>query len=499
MRSLSIAALLVLVAAPAGFGADKPAASARETLRKLSGADLVRQYEQSGLALRGTPDVPTDQPMARSAMGPFGPPSPFKLARAEILRRGERVVPALLEFLKTEAITHRPPDANNISISMTGDVLEMLRKIGDVRAVPVAMEIMEGMNGRIGRDARRIALDAVEHLTYCAMRRIVPHHGNYADAVQHPNAIAEEFFKDPGVAARMYRDWLAGEGKDPAQWLPLARSRARRLLAGDNPDAIYCAAVFLGQGKRDDDPAATLKRLAEVIDAMKPDARKYSLTYHGKPVSMPTGNWALLLSRHGPAARPYAKTLIRMQQANGDNAWGSYANLREVGGPEILAHLFEMLPRISAEVAKMRADPNTPKGFTSDDPRGWWFDSEREVQLGIDRWAGRIFASDAERVEWWKKNKDRPPEAWLAENLETLVKQADAGVTWADWMAAELLPDMPKSARFRGIGSIDEELEEPPQALPSGPFREKWLREHQDRLAYDSAAGAFRLKADSKK
>jgi hypothetical protein len=247
------------------------------------------------------------------------------------------------------------------------------------------------MNGQVGSDARRKVLDAVERLTFCAMHRVLPHHGNYANAVVHPNAIREESYRNTAVAAKLYREWLADQGKDPVQWLPLARARARRLMAGDDADSIYCAAVFLGQDKRDDDPPATLKRLAEVIDAMKPGAEKYSVTYLGKPVSAPTGNWALLLSRYGPAARPYAKTLIRMQQVNGDNSWSDYANLRKVGGSEILAHLFEMLPRINEEVKKLQADPNTPKGFSSNDPRGMWFDSQRESRSrSIAGWAGGL-------------------------------------------------------------------------------------------------------------
>jgi hypothetical protein len=499
MRSLLLAALLVLLVVPVGFAADQRTKEVREKLRKLSDAELIQQYAQSGLTLRGTPDAPTDEPIARAANASFGPPSAFELARAEILRRGEQMVPALLAFLKTEAVTRRPADRNELSVSFTGDVLRMLWRIGDARAVPLAIEILDGMNGQVGPHTRRIALDAVERLTYCAMHRVVPHHSNYADAVEHADAVREETFQDLGVAARMYRDWLTGEGKDPGQWFSLARSRARRLIAGDDPDAIYCAAVFLGQGKRDDDSAATLKRLADVIDAMKPGAEKYSFTYLGKSVSAPAGNWALLLSRYGPAARPYAKTLIRLQQANGDNSWSDYANLRKVGGLEILAHLFEMLPRINEEVAKIQADPKTPKGFSSSDPRLGWISSQREVQLAIDRWAGRLFKSDVERIAWWQKNKDRPPEAWLAENLETLVKQADAGETWGDWLAAELLPDLPKSERFRGTVPLEEEPEEQPVEVPSGPFREKWLREHKARLAYDSAAGVFHLKTDEKK
>jgi hypothetical protein len=80
------------------------------------------------------------------------------------------------------------------------------------------------------------------------------------------------------------------------------------------------------------------------------------------------------------------------------------------------------------------------------------------------------------------------------------VKQADAGETWGEWLAAELLPDMPKSERFQLGGNFeDEEPEEQPVEKPVGPYREKWLREHKARLAYDPAAGAFRLKAGEKK
>jgi len=43
-----------------------------------------------------------------------------------------------------------------------------------------------------------------------------------------------------------------------------------------------------------------------------------------------------------------------------------------------------------------------------------------------------------------EKNRGRLREQWLAENLDMLVNQADAQDPRAEWLAREVLPDIPR-------------------------------------------------------
>ena len=72
------------------------------------------------------------------------------------------------------------------------------------------------------------------------------------------------------VVASFYRDWLAGEGRNPSQWLPLARHRAHLLLATDDPIFIYDAATFLAHNN-DDNPEVTHNRLMEIAAQIQED------------------------------------------------------------------------------------------------------------------------------------------------------------------------------------------------------------------------------------
>jgi hypothetical protein len=461
------------------------AADQKTDVRSLSNDELIQEYERMGLALQGTLDVPTDELVDARGRPRRRARRQFEQVQKEIVRRGKESVPPLLKFLEAEAATRRPADKNGIVASFTGDALGMLVKIGDPRAVPVALRILEGVKGvnsEAGFWVRRAPLDAIEALTFCSFRQSSLSGGRSSNAVEHPDAVAAKAFANPETAVRLYRDWLAGEGKDPTQWLSLAQKRARRLLDGGGGDPAWCAAVFLCNPAHDDDPEATVKRLGVIVNGL-------SASYNG------TWYWTRVLARLGPRARPYAKSLIRIQRERSLNKWSGYEELGSIGGVEIMDYLIEVLPRIGAEVAKLRADPATPKGFGSDDPRGWWFASWYNVQWAIDRWAGRTFGDDAERIAWWKENKDRPPEAWLTDNLETLVEQADAGFGRAAGVAASVLPDLPKA-----LSNLDEDAVQELDAAAieklKGPFRAEWLRENRAKLKYDPQAGVFRLAAE---
>lgn len=441
------------------------AADPKPELAKLSDRALIAEY---GATLRAILDKGGD----RDADFSFSRVS----VRTEVLRRGRAVVPDLLILLRTEAPVERPTDSFFPFTSPVWDITEILALSGDPSAIPDLMNLLESDDKQVGIQNRRFALECIERLTFCSMRTI-PHYYRVANlSIPLPEAIPGDTFGDLGKAAQLYRVWLAVEGKDPTQWLSLARKRAVARLGGDNPDAAYISAEFLFS--HGGDRQQLVDALAKVTNEFKPGPKPGSWTYRNHTTDMPIGGWVRLLARLGPLARPHSALLIRIQKDQGDNAWGYYAWLREVSGDAIMDHLIEVLPRISVEVAALKADPKTPKGFANNDPRGWWYDSLREVQLAIDRWAGRQFPTDADRVTWWKANRGGSREQWLTKNLDVLVKQADANEHWAVWVAREVLPDAPHWI--------------PDQATGTKTYT-GWLAEHRSKLKYDPATEAFRL------
>jgi hypothetical protein len=445
-------------------------------LTKLSDRDAVAAYRAAGLAIG--PNGLSGRWAGTMAFDPIAYPfTPFDRVRAEVVRRGRAAVPDLLTVIREEVAADRPEPPMPTD-SLTADLFELLVRAGDPRAVPVAVEIAAGPAAHLDR---RWAVEAVERLTFCSARRMSPTIKFSWDSVPHPTAVPGDT-PDLARAAKFFRDWLAGEGKNPDDWLPLARRRAAGLLAGDDPDAAYNAAEFLAA--RGGDPAVLVPRVAEFVAELRPGADRHMWTYRmwtyrGRPSTMSQGNWMHLLAAHGRSARPHAGLLVRYQKEAGENAWGYYALLRRFSGDEVTAHLFEALPRASAEVAKLKADPKTPKGFSNSDPRGWWFDSLREIRDGCDRWAGRRFDTDADRLAWWAANRGRPREAWLAENFDALMAQADAGDLWAQSVAYDTFPDLGRPD-FR-----------PPPEPPH--FYTRWLARHRPDLQYDPRAEAFRL------
>ncbi len=472
-----------------------PGATAEDTLpspNQLSNAALVEAYEAAGTALTGTVMMPGAEV---SSIMDRGNVSYARLTavRKELLRRGRECVPELNAFLNQEAPKQRNPTNRKENLSFTGDVLGILARIGDDRSARIALKVLSGWEGRVDPSERYAASRALERLTYVSFYKVRPLEFDYGEYVEHKDA--QDWNSDSTLdkTALTYKNWLEGEGKDPAQWLPMAVRRAHELLTSENLEQVYCAASFLRPEKALDDlPEVTMSRLAEVVGKMELQADGISYFINGKGVPVGGGNWIKLLTDYGPRARKFSKLLTQLQRQQAVNQWGFYAFLRDVGGPDIMAFFFERLPVVSAEVAKITQDPGTPKGFGSDDTRGWWFDSQREIQYGIHRWAGRLFATDAERLAWWKANQGRTPEQWLSDNLKTIAEQADKNILWAASISRRILPDLP-------IGEYDVDLPEsfiPPPDLKriQGPFRTVWLRENRSKLSYDGNAGCFRLK-----
>jgi hypothetical protein len=441
-------------------------------LGKLTNEELIREYEAAGTELERY--FPED----RHGESRFPPLPRLNSARGEIVHRGRAVAPELIRFLEQEAPKTRPESKHGARLSFTSDTLSMLVRIGDERAAPVMLRILSGFDGKVDLDERHAALDALRSLTHASFTIIVPSTGYCRDAVEAPEALRSDGWSDLDQQAGLYRQWFEGEGRDAAQWLAIARSRARAQLAGKDIRQIYCAAAFLCTSPaNDDDPGATLAVLMPVIDKLKraPNGEPYEYDYEGVRAPMPIGNFVQLAANSGPRARPYSSTFIRYQREVGDLEWEGYVPLRAVGGTEILAHLFALLPSIGAEAEKLEADPQRPTRFDPGDPRMKPLMARRAIQDAIDRWAGRLFESDAERVAWWEANKTQTGEQLLRPNLALLMKQADEGATrQVPFLARQVLPELPEQGE--------------------GHFRQAWLEKHRAALVYDENAGVFRLK-----
>ncbi len=364
-------------------------------LTGISGKELIKEYEAAGLALKGTHSVPSDVPhsfaLQTKPLKETEKMSRTKLAakrlwnvRREIHERGKEIAPLLMEFLKKEVPENRPEDAQGISPSFTRDVIDLLVRIGDPRPTQLLVEIVEGDNGTATKAERRVALDGLEKLTFCSFRKLKPHF--YDHAVEHSEALDYASFSYE-KAAKLYRKWLAGEGKTPRQWYTFAKKRAREILESDDIEGIYCAASFLAgyfsvypdaHVRRDDQSAKTLKRLAKVIGAFENVSGVYN--WKSKEIQMPMGNWIEVFTRYGHSAQPYAKMLLLLQKENPQRAWHRY--LGRVGGREIMEFLFDSLRKL--------------KGQELSDCRN-----------AIDRHIGRQVKSDELRRKWWKANKHK--------------------------------------------------------------------------------------------
>ncbi len=242
---------------------------------------------------------------------------------------------------------------------------------------------------------------------------------------------------------QLYRDWLAGDGKDPAQWLALARKRPRVLLDSDDLDDVYCGVSFLvfpvNRGAspelRDDLPERTVQRLGQILGGTKPvpgndkhDFRSRGqpfpmslYQYRGQTLPISPYNWLSYLAAYGPRTRPFATILIRLQNETGLNNCLGLQQMAKIGGPDVMAFYFESLPAINNEVDSIRNDPAAPKEFSLDDPRGWWLNAQQICRAGIERWAGQSFDSDDAHFGWWEANKNKPPEQWLRDSLPITV------------------------------------------------------------------------------
>lgn len=508
------ASLLVLfsLAAQSPEAVEPPPVLAREAIRDLPDEQLMRAFAD--------PSAFTPGPQyAEGADDPGWQRNPqldmFGDVVREVVRRGDRLVPALAELIRRDRSVDRPSPASPLSGAGTfrSDVVAGLAT--EYRNQPFAAVLVETLVAPDStHDWRRAAQISLERSTHLSYFRSEPHHGTYADAVQRDGAEPPPFKatqEDFAAIAAFYEAWLAGEGRDPGQWLPLARRRARAILASDDLALVYCAATFLqggGAQPRDDDPTATMNRVAAILKQAKferLEPTEYGgfpvFSFAGQPFPPTTANWTRLLANYGPAARPHAPTLVRIARHSRPNM-GAMDDLIRVGGEEATAYLTSVVPAIEAELQRQGLDrpafrdplaeeDQLPKARSARE----WLRADRVARFGVDRWLGRTFDTNAERLAAWEASRARRPEQTLRANVADAARAADGGDVVAAAIVHAALPDAPRPKNVWGPTHVYGGKWSPPPtaALPDGATRAAWLKEHGDRLVYDPLAHALRL------
>ncbi|MHC4251111.1 MAG: hypothetical protein ACYS9X_18475, partial [Planctomycetota bacterium] len=513
------------VGADASAGSAERDKRANDAVARLSDSELVHEYSQPGTRLN---EADHARPNVNLMFGFDGPEGPrylmFRAIRREIVRRGGRTIPKLLALLRDEVTTTRQaPGSRGSGLGnyYISDLVNLLVDIRDPRTLDTLLDILEGLDGKATKKARYAAKRGLERLTYCSYYRTSHDSWNSSNTVQRLGAEAGEssYQWDFTAVSAFYREWLAEEGKDPARWLDLARQRARRIMETDDLAAVYCAARFLTYPaylchrdvSRDDDPQRTMARLAEIIGkSRRGEARgggkpKHASRLHeGQRSSPSTRELAYLIWTRGPLARSHAAVLIRVVREAGLHD-GGFGYLGGVGGKEIVAFFFECLPRFGPELAAAGVEQalidrdnllGVRLGRRHDGIPEELLHARGSCRWGTDRWAGRVFTSDRERLEWWQANRDKTPERWLRDGMFPTAAAADAGNERARAIIRRIIPDLPLGEGEPLIFRYDETAPPPaPKPRVKGPFRVEWLNEHGRALRYDPDTGALRLAA----
>jgi hypothetical protein len=489
----------------------------------MSDRDLLEEYERRGTAMKGTGIGPLDDGSIFQSWVNYQDDRKFSWDRSceEIVRRGGTMVPLLIDMLKREVPRNVKVHNGIYGFGFARTLMEMLSEIGDPRPVPLLLDIAAGFNGRANPMLRTVALDSVEKLTFISFARSVRSNGHNFDAVPVLDNLLDmvwlnRTYSDEycDASVKRYRGWLGTEGSDPSKWLSLAQSRARRLLAGDDLEAIYQTAEFL-QGplpplanrtpNRDDNSNATMARIGQILRDAKWTGRDVDGTdiysWGGKEVHAYSGGIRTdLLAHYGPRARAYVPNLIKMLQQE-NTPWQRLADGNEIGGKPWMAELISMLPATDAKLAKFGYTPLTSMhdvgSYTVNDPMHPRLDAvtlSQTIRWGIDRWSGRVMADGIEINTWWGANQDKTEQQWLEESLEITASRADHADARNQYLLRLMVPDLPADD-YEGSwcpppNSVQPEIE----SRPGKPFRLDWIRQHRNNLVYDVERGCFRLR-----
>lgn len=416
------------------------------------------------------------------------------IVRRKMVARGTELTPHLLEGLKQECVRNPEPEPGNPPAGLSRELMRMLVESGDARAAPLLVEIIGGK-----RDAnsfvRAAAVEALERLTFVRFQSSL---GSDHESLKGPDAVVSGFIREPderksywAMLAPKYEKWLAEnptQGADRTPWLNAARRRGRALLEGDVLSAAYSGATFLRSRSNgvahDDDPDRTTARIAAILDG--PSRLK---------LPHANANWLRLLVHAGPVDERYAPIIVRLARESPGRPRPFVDELNEVGGREAMAYRIAVYQEDLAKVKELGADPEQRFAIEEDRRKREWVGHLQRARYGIERWAGRTFAGDADIMQWWSKAKDGTQRQWLEEGLPILAAQADAGSGRSQFflrlILSSELPNEPDHSTWNPPNSFSDP---PPRPESGPPFRVKWLTENRARLNYVPREGRFQLK-----
>ncbi|GEM_PF-6619726 len=466
-------------------------------LAGLSDGLLLAVYIARGEALKGTDVEPIDFRYGKAAAATsYNSPASvaWRVAHGEIVKRGGKMVPALMKMLEAEAIRN-PGDFTHVTakFGFAFDVMRMLEEIGDSRPVTLLQRVMVGMDGKANSAVRVQAAETADKLTFVTFL-IDKDNPATSLAMMHDWAAVissekrERRESSIGRVAELYGKWLNGEGRDPARWLPLARERAHKALEGNDALAIRNAIAFLTGNiegpQRDDAPEKTVRAIAGIMARKDRSVIEKNESY----VRFPS-----VLACYGPAAREYVESMI--DQVKRMPSWDGFRNLCRVGGERAMSYMVSVLPGLKSGVEHLGVTVDVDDMHVSDVEAGHKLRAYQACRWGIERWAGRVFGSDEEIAAWWEKAKDKGQQQWLEEDLERTSAEADRGSAKAQYIIRAVVPDLPDAEgdrRFFPPWNSGWE-EGPYRENGPGPFREKWVKENRARLVYDSGRSCFVL------
>jgi hypothetical protein len=482
--------------------------------KTLSPKDLFDRYRAQAAPMKGM-GAPHEARFIGSTPLDTADEDSKRLAtlKREIISRGTAIGPFLIEALREQAV--RNPDLSAINsappLGMARELMDMLARIGDARAGPVLLDILSG-ELRCNDFVVDAAVENTEKLTLVRFRK----NGPDADAVLGANAAMEPY---EAGARRTYRRALAAQyatwisehpanGADAKPWATEAVRMARTWLEGEDLSEAYSAAAFLRSGAYqprvvDEDPARTTDRIAAILEQCEVSSSEKTewgayYTYRYKPTgqTLPVtiGNWTELLTRGFSVPPRHAALLIRLDREMSDYPGAMAHHLLRVGGNEAMAYRIQVYRRLLSDVNKLGIDPRTDISNMKDrahQPLVW---NCQLYRWGIERWAGRTFADDAELESWWSAEKDRTQQQWLEAGLPLTAAKADAGDRQSQYLMrlvlGTALPNAPQHLVWMQPGHSSDP---PPRAEDVEPFRVKWLAEHNDRLQCDVDKGEFVL------
>lgn len=422
-------------------------------LSTVTDEQLLACYAWAAQASPETADVVEGASFSQYGIGCARPgPSHFihryyQQTCSSILERRKTMAPVLIRFIENEWST--PPEKGKKNL--LPDLLSMLHVMYDLQAVPLLLKILEQPSRVPGGRDHELCQRILAKLTHLCFNELYsqPFMSNIEtnDCVPHPQLQSS----DPKTIARYYREWMATEGMDSAQWLNSVRSYARGNLQGTDLTRQYHSAIFLSHPDRDDQPAETLKWLAAKVDTYRKNPTRESRTQV---------SWLLIMTKYGTQAEPYIDRFIKEYYLN-DGRSGSLGFM-EIGGNVAMEFVLQEI-----------ANPMFPQNEAN---KGRYVNEMSKLERAFDRWAGIPFDSVKQRIDWWNKNKRIDVETRLRQHLPALAEMADQ----PDKMVATSLLHLivPESVSARQGSAFKYS---------------NWIKERQSKLQYQPRYGTFRL------